>query len=156
MQPRTINDLAEVPEEERDWYIASDDGTFRLHPELEETCAQHEADLAELETRRTKAEAALHKITVEREVRTALENGGVERKWLDGLTAYLSDKMNFSVEEVDGDFRASVADAYGEVGVEFAVNTWLATEDADAYRPAPKATDGPLMQRLRQLRATMQ
>ncbi len=49
-----------------------------------------------------------------------------------------------------------VADAYGEVGVEFAVNTWLATEEADGFRPPPKVTDGPLMARLRQLRATMQ
>ena len=157
MQPRTINDLSDVPEDERDGYIPAEDGTFRLHPELVELCDRHEEERAELEARTRKLRATLEDTAVKREVREALEGAGIKPQFVPVITAYLRERMTFNVDDMgEGDFRVTVADAYGEVGVEFAVNTWLATEDADAYRPAPKPTDGPLMERLRQLRATIQ
>ena len=44
----------------------------------------------------------------------------------------------------EGDAGSSLAgvDAYAEVAVEFTVNTWLATEEANPFQPAPNAPDG--------------
>lgn len=156
-RPRTISDLSDVPEDERDGYIPAGDGTFKLHPVLAEDCDRYEAELAALDAKSRRTEAELERLIVRGEIRAVLERAGVKHNWVPGITALLRETMSFAVDDVLAETPAvSVADAYGEVGVEFAVNTWLATEDADAYRPAPRATDGPLMERLRQLRATMQ
>lgn len=157
MRPRTITDLAEVPEDERDGYVPAEGGGFKLHPVLAEDWDRYDAELAAQDAKIAKRLAALEALTVKKALGEALEKAGVKASHAPLVTAYLREKMKFTVEDIEEDNpKVAVADAYGEVGVEFAVNTWLATDDAEAYRPPVQVADGPMMERLRQLRARMQ
>ena len=142
-----------MPEDEREGYVPAEGGGFKLHPVLAEDWDRYDAELAALDAKIEKRQAAVEALTVKKALGEALETAGVKASHAPIVIAYLRERMKFTVENIEEDDpRVTVADAYGEVGVEFAVNTWLATDDAEAYRPPAQVSDGPLAERMRKLR----
>ncbi len=66
-------------------------------------------------------------------------------------------QLNTELGDDDSQHRVTVADGFGEIGVEDAVQAFLVTGEGGLFSPAPKKNhEGPVMARLRQLRARMQ
>ncbi len=149
---KIVEDLNTVPEADRDCYSPVGDGTFALFAELVEVLDRHEAELVAADAKIAKRESHLQTMVIDKAVREQLLAAGVAGPHVRGVTAYLREKMKFRVDPRDDDeFEVRVADVYGEVGLDFAVSSWLASADGEAYRPKPKVTDGPLITRLRAL-----
>lgn len=164
--PRTLPSLEGVPDEIAGGYVQDGDG-FKLHPDvvaevehydakLAEAEAEHKAQLAALDAEIASREAQTRELVAGREIREALIAGGVSSGLVSGATKYLLAQFDITLTKDGDDYRATVADSYGDVSVRHAVAAWLQTDEGAAFMPAKPAPDaGRYADAMRTLRATL-
>lgn len=150
LMKRTVADLSEANEEDREFYIPAEGGGFRLHPELEVMVDAHDAkalahiaELEKMDARAEKRTALLHKLVATEAARVAFENAGVPLTETHKAAEFFCRRFKLNVE-LDDDYeprRVTMADGFGEIGVEAAVQAFLTTREGDLFSGGPKARD---------------
>lgn len=100
------------------------------------------------QARQARREQQLIESEIARELRTA----GVDPEDAVMLTALVRQRMRFVVEAVDDDLVVRVAAEDGGADLDFAVASFLTSEDGARYAPRPKCrSEGPLLAAMRGL-----